>query len=92
VTDQNLVAGGGDFIAGHLARRLLDEGHHVRCVDVKPFGEWHQLHGSADNRVLDLSLLEACREATKGVTQVFDHAVGIPYSCEAVTQRGGCDV
>ena len=74
MTDHILVAGGGGFIGGHLTRRLLDEGHHVRCVDVKPFGEWHQVHGAADNRVLDLSLVETCRDAMDGVTQVFDLA------------------
>ena len=36
-----LVAGGGGFIGGHLAARLLKDGHQVRCVDVKPIDEWY---------------------------------------------------
>lgn len=30
-----LVLGGGGFIGGHLAKRLYDEGHFVRVVDIK---------------------------------------------------------
>ena len=30
-----LVLGGGGFIGGHLSKRLKDEGHFVRVVDIK---------------------------------------------------------
>ena len=30
-----LVLGGGGFIGGHLAKRLKEEGHWVRVVDIK---------------------------------------------------------
>lgn len=30
-----IVLGGGGFIGGHLARRLKQEGHHVRIADIK---------------------------------------------------------
>ena len=30
-----LVLGGGGFIGGHLSKRLKDEGHFVRSVDIK---------------------------------------------------------
>ena len=30
-----LVLGGGGFIGGHLSKRLKDEGHFVRAVDIK---------------------------------------------------------
>lgn len=69
-----LIAGGGGFIGGHLARRLLDEGRSVRCVDYKPFDEWHQVHEGADNLLLDLSDLSSCHRAVAGTTQVFDLA------------------
>ena len=30
-----LILGGGGFIGGHLAKRLFNEGHHVRVCDIK---------------------------------------------------------
>jgi nucleoside-diphosphate-sugar epimerase len=74
MSEHALVAGAGGFIGGHLASRLLAEGHVVRCVDVKPFDEWHQLHVTSENRVIDLSGDEACREAVAGMTHVYDLA------------------
>lgn len=69
-----LVAGGGGFIGGHLVAELLRRGHEVRAVDRKPLAEWHQAFDGADNRVLDLSLLEACREAADGAGEVYNLA------------------
>jgi nucleoside-diphosphate-sugar epimerase len=69
-----LVAGGGGFIGGHLVGDLLRDGVAVRSVDVKPLGDWFQLHPDADNRVLDLRDVSACREAVEGVTHVYNLA------------------
>lgn len=69
-----LVAGGGGFIGGWLVGRLLDDGYRVRSVDIKPLGEWHQVHGEAENLQLDLASLDNCRTATAGVDQVFNLA------------------
>ena len=70
-----LVAGGGGFIGGHLAKALIADGHEVRAVDVKPIEQWWQAHPEADTRPgVDLMSLDACREATKGVDQVFNLA------------------
>ena len=32
-----LICGAGGFIGGHLAKRLINDGHEVACVDIKPF-------------------------------------------------------
>ncbi len=69
-----LVTGGGGFIGGHLVAELLRQGRAVRAVDCKPLGEWHQVFEQADNRVLDVSLLEAAEEAVDGVGEVFNLA------------------
>jgi len=69
-----VVAGGGGFIGGHLVRHFIESGEKVRSVDVKPKSDWYQLHGDADNRVLDLTLREACMEAMDGASQVYNLA------------------
>lgn len=69
-----LVTGGGGFIGGHLVAELLRRGRDVRAVDCKPLSEWHQVFDEADNRILDVSLLEAGREAVTGVSEVYNLA------------------
>jgi nucleoside-diphosphate-sugar epimerase len=69
-----LVTGAGGFIGGHLVARLLDEGADVRAVDHKPEAEWQQRFGAADNRVLDLTTLDGCREAAEGAAEVYSLA------------------
>jgi len=69
-----VISGGGGFIGGHLAGRLLGQGHRVRCVDRKPLEEWHQVHEGAENVVADLQRLDACMAACDGMTQCYQLA------------------
>ena len=69
-----VVCGAGGFIGGHLVADLLREGARVRAVDRKPTEEWFRAFGEAENRELDLSDLEACREALEGARQVYNLA------------------
>lgn len=69
-----LVTGGGGFIGGHLTKVLLMQGHHVRCVDRKPVGEWHQVFKDADNVVADLRELDACMTACDGMDECYQLA------------------
>jgi GDP-D-mannose 3', 5'-epimerase len=70
-----VVCGAGGFIGGHLVADLLREGGtRVRAVDVKPIDEWFQVFGDADNRVADLSDLDACRETLEGARYVYNLA------------------
>ena len=72
-----LVTGAGGFIGGHLTAELVRQGKKVRAVDVKPFGEWYQLHPDTDNVQADLSALDACRQACDGVGEVYNLAADL---------------
>lgn len=69
-----LVAGGGGFIGGELARVLIERGHQVVVADIKPLDKWYQLHPTAENLVLDLELRDACMQATAGCDEVYNLA------------------
>jgi nucleoside-diphosphate-sugar epimerase len=70
-----LIAGAGGFIGGHLVATLLDEGNaRVRAVDIKPMGEWYQVHDRAENLVLNLQELQHCRSACEGTHDVYNLA------------------
>jgi nucleoside-diphosphate-sugar epimerase len=74
-TDPILVGGAGGFIGGWLVRHLQENGFaDLRTVDIKPLDEWYQVLEGVDNRVADLRSLEACRDAVRGVKQVYNLA------------------
>ena len=69
-----VVAGAGGFIGGHLVGDLLEQGHTVRAVDVKPVDEWFQAHEESQKFELDLRLADACRQAVAGASDVYNLA------------------
>ena len=69
-----LVAGAGGFIGGHLSKRLIDAGHEVTCVDIKPIDLWFQKHSKSENISLDLKILENCESVTKNQDFVINMA------------------
>ena len=69
-----LIAGGGGFIGGHLAKEMVSRGHDVRVVDIKPLDQWYQQIDSAENIVANLEEKEACFAAAKGCDEVFNLA------------------
>lgn len=71
---KTLVTGAGGFIGGHLAARLISDGHEVRAVDCKPLEEWYQVHEGAENIQGDCSLLDTAREVTAGIQHVYNLA------------------
>ncbi len=68
------VMGAGGFISGHLVRRLLDEGHEVRAVDIKAREDWWQRHEKAENIQGDLRLAPVCHAVCEDVDYVYQLA------------------
>lgn len=70
-----VVAGAGGFIGGHMVVKLIEQGYSlIRAIDIKPIGEWYQVHSDVDNRVLDLKSLDNSIEAVDGVNEVYNLA------------------
>ena len=69
-----LVCGGGGFIGGHLIKRLMDQGHTVVSVDVKPLEYWFQIFEENENFSLDLKEYENCLKVTKNIDFVYNMA------------------
>ena len=70
-----LVCGAGGFIGGHLVADLLRKGfQNIRAVDSKPIPQWHSSHREVDNRVLDLTRSDACHDAVRGCSEVYNLA------------------
>lgn len=85
-----LVAGGGGFIGGHLARKLADLGHFVRVVDKKPLTKWYQVHDDCENLVLDLNSKENCYTAANGLNEVFNLAADMGGMGFIETHKADC--
>ncbi len=70
-----VVCGAGGFIGGHLVSDLLKQGHtRIRAVDLKPLDRWYQRFDGVENLSLDLQRLEACEQAVKDATLVYNLA------------------
>jgi nucleoside-diphosphate-sugar epimerase len=69
-----LVAGGGGFIGGELARVLISRGHQVVVADIKPLDKWYQLHPQAENHMLDLEDKANCYKVAEGCDEVYNLA------------------
>ena len=69
-----LVTGAGGFIGGHLVGQLVAEGQAVRAVDVKPFDEWYQVHGDAENVVADCADPVDAHKIAVGTTEIYNLA------------------
>jgi GDP-D-mannose 3', 5'-epimerase len=85
-----LVAGGGGFIGGHLARVLSEQGFVVRAVDIKPLDQWYQIPEGVEPRRLDLSNLDHCHEAVRGMDTVYNLAANMGGIAFINSHRAEC--
>jgi len=70
-----LVTGAGGFIGHHLTRYLVDKGHSVRGVDVKP--PEYEPSPVDEFHILDLRRWESCLDATTGIDHVYHLAANM---------------
>ena len=76
-----LICGGGGFVGSHLAKKLYEDGHFVRVVDIK-YDNYLKDRYYSQKAVLDLRILSNCYEAVMGVDHVYNLAAnmgGIGY-------------
>jgi len=85
-----LVAGGGGFIGGHLARTLSEQGIEVRSVDIKPLDNWFQVPDGVEARQLDMSVLADCRQAVRGIDTVYNLAADMGGMGFIETNKAAC--
>jgi nucleoside-diphosphate-sugar epimerase len=86
-----LVTGAGGFIGGHLVADLLEQGYErVRAVDIKPFGDWHQVLPRAENLQRDLTEKTPCYEASEGAGYVFNLAADMGGMGFIETHKADC--
>ena len=70
-----LVVGGGGFIAGHLIKKLIDEGNTVIATDIKPKQFWFQTFDDVRSYAdMDMKDYNNCLKVTKGVYYIFNMA------------------
>jgi nucleoside-diphosphate-sugar epimerase len=85
-----LVGGAGGFIGGHLAKRLTEEGVTVIGADVKPLDDWCQIADGVRPLQLDLSKLDDCREAVRGVDTIYNLAADMGGMGFIETHKAEC--
>jgi len=68
------LTGAGGFIASHIAKRLMAEGHYVIGADWKENEHFKAEEFCNEFKLLDLRTLENCKEAVDGCDWVFNLA------------------
>ncbi len=71
-----VVLGGGGFIGGHLAKRLMQDGHHVRIADIKR-------HEYFEERSICHEYLVADLRDPRAVSLVIDDTVDVVFQLAA---------
>lgn len=69
-----LVAGGAGFIGSHLSRKLLQEGHHVICVDNFSSGQYINLMDLESHNRFTLIEQDICVPLDEEVDQIYNLA------------------
>ena len=70
-----LVVGAGGFIAGHLIKKLIENGNSIVASDIKPKEYWFQDFDIVKNYYeTDMKLSDNCFKLTKNIDYIFNMA------------------
>tara|TARA_B100000131_G_scaffold19115_1_gene18897 strand:- start:1168 stop:2178 length:1011 start_codon:yes stop_codon:yes gene_type:complete len=70
-----LVVGAGGFIAGHLIKKILENGNKVVACDIKPKEYWFQDFDNVENHYsMDMKDIINCRKLCKDINYIFNMA------------------
>ena len=70
-----LIVGAGGFIAGHLIKKLLENGNSLTAVDIKPKEYWFQDFDIVKNYYeTDMKISDNCIKLTKNIDYIFNMA------------------
>lgn len=85
------IGGAGGMIGGHLVNQLVEDGHEVRAVDIKPKSEWWQVNPLAVSfGSFDLTHYANACQLMNGVDQVYDLAEDMGGIGYITTNRVDC--
>lgn len=71
-----LITGAGGFIGSHLAKKLFEQGHFVRAVDIKWDGYMPEPYYS-EKLTVDLRDFKNCLKATQNIEYVYNLAANM---------------
>ena len=75
---RSIVTGSGGFLGGHLTGALLERGDEVVAADIKPLGEWLQVHPEAANRPeVDLGIWQNALGLADGCDRIYHFAADV---------------
>src|SRR5206468_12696247 len=80
------ISGGAGFLGLHLARRLLDEGHDVRTLDVAPLDD-RELESSVKELRGDVRDVDAVQRLARGADVVVHAAAALPIRASRAAIR-----
>lgn len=69
-----LVTGGAGFIGSHLCQRLLEQGHHVLCVDNYFTGSKENIHHMVSNPYFEVIRQDVCFPLYVEVDEIYNLA------------------